>query len=213
MIAFLGDIHGSANALQRAINAAVERGATALIQVGDFGWYQNTVGNFKRVDYKIPVYWIDGNHEDHALIEQGVDINPNCIYMPRGTVAEIAGKKIGFLGGAASVDKEIRLRQGVHWSDKELIEEADIAKFDEIDYLDFLVTHTPPQSTIDKHFDPKTLLWFGLNPKTWFDPSARHVENLWNRLGNPKLICGHMHRAVTDRTVRILNIEDLIFYP
>jgi Icc-related predicted phosphoesterase len=211
MLGFLGDIHGNTGTLQRAIIKAKEQGAAALIQVGDFGWYNSKIQYFAAVDYQLPVYWIDGNHENHKLIYESTMPHPNCIFVHRGTVLELDGKKIGFLGGAASVDKEMRLQGYGHWSDKELIEESDVAKLDNIEQLDILVTHTPPQSVIDKNFDPNNLRFFNLNPKTWFDPSARHVEHLWNRLNNPTLICGHMHKAVQDRTCRILNIDELMF--
>ena len=137
------------------------------------------------------------------------EVAPNLFYVPRGTVMDVGGIKIGFLGGAASVDKMYRLRQNMHWSEDELITDEDIAKFDDVKSVDMLITHCPPQSVIQEHFDPRMLMYFGLTPQ-WRDPSADKVEALWERLGKPPLVCGHMHKSVTDGNVRILDINEYI---
>jgi Icc-related predicted phosphoesterase len=216
MLAFLGDIHGNIEALRWKLNFLKEKfpEVTALIQVGDFGWYRSRIEGFKSINPHIPVYWIDGNHEHFPIIRdlhEVTEVAPNIFYVPRGTVLELDGRKIGFMGGAASVDKEYRLRSGMSWFEDELITDADVAKMDGVDTVDIFVTHTPPQCTIDAHFDPMDLVrYFGLTLE-WRDPSAQYVNNLWERFGKPTLICGHMHRSVVDQMgkVRILNIDEL----
>jgi hypothetical protein len=212
-IAVVGDVHGNAYVLAHLVRVAKEMGAVAVIQVGDIGWYPSTKRSFIIQTWELPTYCVDGNHEDHDDLAQWNEVSElakNFFYVPRGTVMEIAGRKIGFLGGAASVDKAYRLKMGLHWSEKELITAEDVAKFDGVDKVDMLVTHTPPQQTIDRHFDPNDLVrYFGLSI-LWRDPSAGYVDALWKRLGKPPLYCGHMHRSVTDESVRILNIEELI---
>jgi len=217
MLAFLGDIHGVVPSLKNAlIKIKVEYPqVTALIQVGDFGWYKSRIEAFKAVNPHIPVYWIDGNHEYFPLINRTTEVTevaPNIFYVPRGTVLTLDGRKIGFMGGAASVDKEYRIRSGLPWHKEELITESDVARMDGVDTVDIFVTHTPPQSVVDRHFDPMDLVrYYGLTID-WRDPSAQHIQNLWDRFGNPLLICGHMHRSVSASMgkVRILNIDELI---
>lgn len=218
MIGFVGDIHGEFGIFERTVNEAQLKGANCIIQVGDFGFYYNLLNELMTFVWDLPIYVIDGNHEDHklldaALFENGNDKTPvelmkNLIFVPRGSYLTIDNKNIAFLGGAASVDKQIRLRNGWHYSWGENILPEEISRLDSVEKVDILVTHVPPQSTIQKHFNPNDLRWFGL-PPTWRDPNADLVENLWNRLNNPQLICGHMHRHIDDGNVTILNIHEL----
>lgn len=216
MLAFLGDIHGNIEALRFALNKLKlnHPQVKALIQVGDFGWYRSLIKGFKTVEPHIPVYWIDGNHEHFPLfkhLDTVTEVAPNIFYVPRGTVLELDGRRIAFCGGAASVDKEYRIRGGLSWFEDELITAADVAKFDGVENIDIFVTHTPPQVTIDAHFDPMDLVrYFGLTLE-WRDPSAQYINDLWERFGKPTLICGHMHRSIRDQMgqVRILNIDEL----
>jgi predicted phosphodiesterase len=214
MLAFLGDIHGNVGPLVKALDLLKTKPeVTALIQVGDFGFYPNTIERFRFLKSHIPIYAIDGNHEHFPMLVNKTEITemvPNVFYVPRGTVMELDGRKIGFIGGAASVDKDIRLRQRMAWYPEEVVTEADIKKFDGVDQLDILVTHTPPQSIILRNFDQNNLLWFGL-PPTWIDPSAVLLEKLWLRLCSPKLYAGHMHKSVIDGNVRILDIGELCY--
>jgi predicted phosphodiesterase len=216
MLGFIGDVHGDTSALANTYYRAVSmEGCDAVIQVGDMGWYENIIPYFERIQFTTPIYWVDGNHEQHPLLVNltGVtELLPNFFYCPRGTVLEIDGKKIGFLGGAASVDKELRLRHGMAWHSEEQISDEELARFDGVDKLDILVTHTPPRSVIEAKFDPNNLRFFDL-PPTWVDPSSEKVEALWKRLNKPTLICGHMHRSVTFESVVILDINQLYLVP
>lgn len=216
MIAFLGDLHGDFYILRKVLDRLKNDypEVVALIQVGDFGFFPRKLPELLEVNAHIPVYAIDGNHENFNLLD-GIssvqEFAKNVYYVPRGTILEIDGKRIGFCGGAASVDKETRIKYGYDaWFPQEEITDADIAKFDNVESLDVLVTHVPPQCTIQAHFDPSTLKWFGL-PSSWRDPSADKIEVLWRRLGEPMLFCGHMHKSVVDQMgkVRILDINEL----
>lgn len=216
MLAFLGDIHGSVGILKLRLDFLRDKfpEVKALIQVGDFGWYNSKQPAFNTVNPHIPVYWIDGNHEDFRKLKgitEVTEVAPNIFYVPRGTVLELDGRRIAFMGGAASVDKEYRLGSGMSWYPEELITAEDVARFDGVYDVDIFVTHTPPQVTIDAHFDPYDLVrYFGLT-LDWRDPSAQYVNNLWEKFGKPTLICGHMHRSVVDQMgkIRILNIDEL----
>lgn len=213
MIAIIGDVHGDAEALSYLVRCAKQQGAVVAVQVGDCGWFPSTKSRFACQKWVLPVYWPKGNHDDHDDLEQWTEVTElakNFHFVPNGTVLELDGRSIGFLGGGASVDKEYRLREGLHWSPKEVVTAEEVARFDGVATMDILVTHVPPQQTIDRHFDPNDLVrYFGLTVD-WRDPSAAFVESLWKRLGKPPLYCGHMHRSVSDESVRILNIEEMI---
>jgi hypothetical protein len=209
----LGDLHGDFSRLE---SIAVD-GLT--IQVGDFGVYEDTLPAIRRLKLKAPVWFIDGNHEQHELLlgdagEEPFEGVKNLYFVPRGSVAEWEGKRIGFLGGASSVDKYIRLNRGLHWSPRETPTAFEASRLiPHTELVDLLITHCPPQSVIDAHFDPQDLQrYFGL-PVTWLDPTAAYVELLWEAHARCPLYCGHMHRSVTEGSVRILNIGEVLEIP
>lgn len=212
MLGFLGDMHGEVRTLANVVKKLEGfPEITALIQVGDFGFYPQLMAQFYDIKPHIPIYAIDGNHEHFPMLtglNAVTELATNIFYVPRGTVLELDGRKIAFIGGAASIDKKMRLQYGMSWFEDELVTELDIFKLHDVDKVDILVTHTPPYSVIQKHFPPVHLLGFGVS-NDWRDPSADKIEALWNRLGKPPLICGHMHRSVVEGNVRILNIAEL----
>jgi predicted phosphodiesterase len=208
MIAFIGDLHANYRKLQAILDEIAKRPQiVAVIQVGDWGWYTSVIPEFMMVKYPVPTYFVDGNHEDFIALPTGEGpqmIAPNCYYVPRGSVLTIDNRKIAFLGGAGSVDYQFNSR----WSPLENILPAEAARLDGVDNVDILVTHCPPQSVIQRHFDPHNLLWFGL-PITWKDKNADVIEDVWAKLGYPFNISGHMHRSVIGEKYRILDIEEL----
>jgi UDP-2,3-diacylglucosamine pyrophosphatase LpxH len=218
MIGILGDIHGDFFVLGEKVRQAKAKGATAVIQVGDFGYYPRLIAQLRQLELALPVYWIDGNHEthEHFLDEDNRKTHENCLFVPRGTVVEIDGRRIAFMGGASSVDKETRLAYGMHWSPLENIRPQDMTRMREElakvnNKVDMFITHVPTQSVIQKNFDPRVLRdFFGL-PLTWRDPNADLVEELWNEMGNVPMYCGHMHRSLKDGNCRILNIDEMIY--
>lgn len=211
MLAVVGDIHGEFWRLQDIVRKIEQnKQITAIIQVGDFGYYPDRLRMLRQCQFNIPVYWIDGNHEDFELFvhfTEITEVHDNCFYVPRGTVMELDGKTVGFMGGAGSIDKFLRARYNAHWSPLENITDEQFARMNDVASVDVLITHTPPQSVIDKNFDqsPDAFAFFGA-PPNWFDPNARLIESLWSRLNFPPMYCGHMHRRVSDRSCRILDI-------
>jgi Icc-related predicted phosphoesterase len=217
MIAILGDIHGAFEVLEDRAVKAHEAGANALIQVGDFGYYDGVINRLFQYKLPLPVYWIDGNHEQHALFldaDDLVEIHNNCFFVPRGRVLTIDGRTIAFMGGAASIDKNIRLIYGMHWSDKENIRQQDVDRLlfelgQNNNKVDMLITHVPPQNVIQGNFSKDALQFFGV-PMDWRDQNADIVQNIWDSLGNPQMYCGHMHRSVIDGKCRILDEFEMI---
>jgi Icc-related predicted phosphoesterase len=221
MILLLGDIHGDVTVLKNAIRKAEEVGATCIIQVGDFGLFQRNGldTGFHRVcqSAKIPVYFIEGNHDDCVRWTALTDVtqvwdDANLFYIPRGTVMEIDGKTIAFMGGAASIDKATRLKNGWHWDENELLSQEHIDtlfKNAEGKTVDVFITHCPPDSVISEHFDNSAKILFGVGPD-WTDPTQAQIEDMWHKLGTPPIFSGHMHKRVVGMTYRILDINELL---
>lgn len=218
MIVFIGDTHGYFNAIKTIQNKFPDPN-TIFIQVGDFGFWPELAGKWERERSDRPVYFIDGNHDylpGLIPVKEVKEVWPGAFYIPRGTVLTLDNKKLAFMGGAASVDKARRV-PGMDWFAEELITKYDIDQLVDnlskgsnpydLEKVDMFVTHTPPNDCIQANFDTKELSYmFGL-PESWRDPSAFHIEALSLRLGNPPLICGHMHRSVKWRNVQILDIN------
>jgi len=213
----LGDIHGAYGFLRRAIQHATDIGATAVIQVGDLGLFPGNEQKFYEVcQTDMPVYFVDGNHDDCSRwsnydVLGKVFGNSNLHYVPRGAVLELDNRTIAFMGGAASIDKMWRLRDGAHWDELEEVtqEQCDVLlKNAEGKNIDMFITHCPPQSVIDEHFDPKNKLWFGVGID-WHDPSQTFIEEVWHKIGTPPIYSGHMHRYVEGQVATILDINQV----
>lgn len=212
-LAFTGDTHATARLLAQAHDKAVSAGAEALIQVGDLGVYEHARPQFVRAAAKftIPVYFIDGNHEDYRLMigwqarGEPVEWVPGLTWLPRGYVMDLAGIRVGFLGGAASIDYKHRTA-GVDWfPDQEQATMAQARRLGSLldgERVDVLVTHSPPTWLITKYFPDVDKLQFGVGVD-WRDPSSTVVEVAQILTGARRVICGHMHRSVSDESTML----------
>ena len=222
MIYFLGDIHGDFSKLERMLKAVEPEPDDIIIQVGDFGFYPTHIEGLKKTHFPegfpCKIYIIDGNHEHFHYLYEGLDKNSgpqefhkNMFYVPRGTVMEIDGYLIGFLGGADSVDKSWREPYG-KWYKEETItrEELDtLYKNVGLRTLDVLVAHAAPPQLITGFFAPLSLEYWGL-PKGWVDTSSLMVMEAIETLKPKKFVCGHMHKSVKFKNMRILDINELV---
>lgn len=182
-----------------------------VIQVGDFGIYPGWQNKWPG-PLPCPIYFIDGNHENFNMLPnlrkpgEIVEMAENLFYVPRGTILEIKGKRIGFCGGGESIDKSMR-KENISWFKEERISEEDIAPLLG-QKLDLLVVHTPPTNFIAVNFKDRTILdWFGI-PKDWVDQSAAMIQKLVDSVDCP-VIAGHFHQSVFDEKVRILHIDEV----
>ena len=224
MIKLLGDIHGNTIALRRSVEIAQESGATALIQIGDFGMFPDNEYKFKVAiaNSEIPVYFIDGNHDDCRRWKRYDTVfkvfpDSKLYYIPRGAVLGIDGKTIAFMGGASSIDKRMRVENNWHWDMHENItwtEQCRLITNYTGEKIDAFITHVPPQSVIEKDFDRRDMLRFGVGVD-WTDPDALVIEDMWRRIGYPPIYSGHMHKKCVGEIeecgkYHILDIDEMI---
>lgn len=195
MIVVLGDLH---EAVEIGIVVAAKArgyqpGLIPVLQVGDLGWHPE-----RRMQIPPwPIYFVDGN-QDHlpSLLchKEPTEVAPNWIYCPRGSVLRLAGKRVGFLGGARSIDRESR-EEGVTWWREEELTWDEGRRFAH-QHLDLLITHSPPASVVREMGWEET------------DYSSVVVEDVWRSLGQPPLVCGHMHRRFHSGSVTVLGELD-----
>lgn len=204
-LVLLGDIHGDIRPVQdldRLLPPDVP-----ILQLGDFGWWPDGLKDWETVGRTLrrPLYFIKGNHEYMPLLpllaEQPVELLPNIWYIPSGLVVRFGGLAVGCVGGAASIDYRFRT-PGYDWFFEEALLPDEAARIDTWTRIDLLVTHTPPQSVIQRYFPTPV----GLHPE-WQDPTAVQIEDVYQRFRVP-LYAGHMHTSLQHKRVTILNINE-----
>lgn len=147
-VAILGDIHGETRYLDWALEHAVNAGAEMMIQVGDFGFNYNdtflhNIVNVTR-KHQIPLYAIRGNHDDFSWFTQRVQLGRYVTLIPDGTIMTIGKKRVAFLGGAVSIDRDFR-EENVSWWKEERVSPHVINAwmYDEVK-ADVLISHDSP---------------------------------------------------------------------
>jgi predicted phosphodiesterase len=189
-VLILGDIHAEFGQL----NTIIDRKKPELvICCGDYGFWPSIKTLKQFTDIKpqsSKILWIDGNHEDFWALKQRAsdEIVPNVIYMPRGSTYDLPdGRRILFMGGADSIDKNYR-KLGVDWFPEEVITQKDIYNLPDTK-IDILISHTCSNEIRDEKM-------IKLNPLKLKDPSNDALSYIWNKY-RPKLwFFGHWHRFV-----------------
>lgn len=114
-----GDWHGAGHYASQVIRHAKDSGCDAILHLGDWGYYpawseigQHATGQCyftqkmrelcKKVS--IPLYWLDGNHENHEALTPG-EGDEWVRHLPRGHRWQWWGKTWMSVGGGVSVNK------------------------------------------------------------------------------------------------------------
>ncbi|MDD2620941.1 MAG: metallophosphoesterase, partial [Syntrophomonadaceae bacterium] len=151
-ICIMGDVEGDWKTMMETIN---EDRPDMVLQVGDFGYWPGRPEykySRKMFNNQIPIYFCDGNHEDHKNLRKlckqhgsscPIAVGLNLFYMPRGSVLTLPdGRNVLFMGGAESVDKRQRT-PGYDWFQQEIILPEDIANLPSEDTkVDIVISHT-----------------------------------------------------------------------
>lgn len=206
MIRIYGDVHGLLGLFFEQVNRLGPE--YEVVQLGDFGWWPTILREHEAaVKYDMQdalerrVYFIDGNHEHFpSLWAAGRyvvnEIMPNLVYIPRGEILELDGRKILFIGGGESPDMNWRT-EGVNWFREETITYADVMRIDQNAQVDMMITHVPP-------FHVSHHIFGGDTPVEW-NYSSKLIEAVWESMGKPDLYCGHFHMSRQIGNVRVLN--------
>lgn len=210
MIYLTGDTHGN---FSRFTTANFPAGPSLtkkdiVVILGDFGLFWSTR------DQSNSSYWawwlgekpwttlfIDGNHENFDLINDlpevdmfggKVGVAGDSIYhLKRGQLYNIDGNSIFTLGGAGSIDKDMRT-EGLSWWAEENISKEDIENSEQVlnsvDWkVDYIFTHTIPNSVMPE---------FGIFNN--IDSNSYLLEDIRLQMqGFKHWYCGHMHRELT----------------
>lgn len=165
-VMLLGDTHGDVGFTNSAIVWAAENDVDRIVQVGDFGFWPRTNSGMKflhrvgkkSVEMHVPLYFLDGNHDDHLVLaslrERHVPegnmpdgfINYGkypITYIDRGARWDWGGVWFGSFGGAFSMDRSYRTENSGHygWFANEVPDES---KIEALGRVDVLLTHDSP---------------------------------------------------------------------
>ncbi len=226
-ILIVGDVHGRLINLYDVINNSRQLNIDAVIQCGDFGFWQSvfaeyygTIISHKSRKFALPVYVIDGNHEDHKWLHNQNKKDwakyLNIHFMERATVKRFGESIIAFLGGALNVDRSQtvwrRKRKdpylydniGIHNFTLNSEKNELLTKLNNMgESVDLIVTHTCPDSIgvgMPKHLSLMGLerKYIGIHnistgPKN--DCGEPILKDLWNQLKfKPKhWVFAHFH--------------------
>jgi hypothetical protein len=189
-ILIVGDVHGEFKKLNSLIN---DKKPEILIVCGDFGYWPGwtDLNTIKNPHTKI--FWIDGNHENHWELKKCLEKsegepfglpNDTIIYMPRGSTMELSdGRRILFMGGADSIDKN-RRTLGHDWFPEEVVTIKDIMDTPDVP-IDIIISHTCPEIML-----PTVLPYNDLKCN---DPSPKMLQELFEKYHPKEWYFGHWH--------------------
>ncbi|GAB2742570.1 metallophosphoesterase family protein [Sinomonas soli] len=207
--AVAGDWHGNLSTARQAIWTLRREGIDLLFHVGDLAvrWPGPKKGRFdKRVeqllaDAGIEFLFIDGNHDNHAELRE-LTLRPdgtrrlseNMAYLPRGTVVERAGLRIGALGGAFSIDRRWRTEGKSVWAELEEPTEDEAQRLIENGPIDVLLLHDVPMGF--RGLESALRLPGDVIARA--DRTRALLQSVVERLKPRLVFCGHWHQRRAD---------------
>lgn len=212
MVYLTGDIHGDVFRVIDLVESIPITKDDILVLLGDVGinYNENQIDDRLKKDFlnrlNVPIFCIHGNHEMRpesisSYIESDwhggkVYIEskyPNLIFAKDGEIYDLEGNKAIVIGGAYSVDKYYRLRNGLQWfEDEQPSDETKkriMEELDSIDWnIDFVLTHTCPTKYI-----PTEAFLPGLDQSSVDRSTEDWLDEIENNLTYQKWYCGHWH--------------------
>ncbi len=192
-----GDIHADFTQFNTFIN---KKKPETIICCGDFGYwpiyndkrYKNDVDLLKPQNTKI--YWCDGNHEQHDLLDelvvkngrQPIEVAENVFYVPRGCVLTFNDKNFLFMGGADSIDKQYR-KIKIDWFPQEIVSEKDLSYIED-KKIDVVISHTCPYDIVNQ-----CILKNPGYASKFNDPSSRALQVILEEHKPKEWFFGHWH--------------------
>jgi Icc-related predicted phosphoesterase len=211
-IVVFGDVHNRYDNFANYVNEVSNQNIDFGIQVGDMGFHpkhtdMDDLAKLRSAasNVEFPIHWLDGNHEDHSILQYLEDFNnspqnifgDDLTYQSRGSYIEMDTHILFFIGGARSIDKNQRIIDGLDWfPEEEILRGQEDAVFDAIEHINnsgkevIMLTHTCP------FFDDMSLI-FGKSTKapSWQQKFLREV--LERLTINPKMwFHGHFHKPI-----------------
>lgn len=157
------DWHRATLPVYRVIRKAKELGVKTIIHCGDLGYNFNNIHNnlFEKTLSKelknsdLQMIWLDGNHDNQPWLNSLKTLDNGfkrtgksnrLFYAPRGQRWQMAGRNLGALGGAITVNA-FKYKEGITvFKDEQDVTDENVEALG-YEKLDVLFTHEAPQGT------------------------------------------------------------------
>ena len=210
MIYITGDTHGDFRRIAYFADTAGTAKDDILIILGDAGinydWNRRKWLLEQLADFPITMFCIHGNHEMrpqhipsyikkswHGGVVYVEPEYPNVLFAQDGDIYTFDEKKCIVIGGAYSIDKDIRLANGfAWWSDEQPSEE--IKKYVERNLekhhnrVDVVLSHTCPLQ-----YEPREVFLDGYDDAEVDKSTESWLGEIEGRITYTKWYCGHYH--------------------
>lgn len=219
LVGFAGDWHGNTGWALQSLRHFSDLGVKVAYQLGDFGVWggQDGASYLRKIQRTLDEHdqlllVIPGNHENYDMLDH-MPVNehgwmcrsqaePRIWYAPRGHVWTHQHVRFAAMGGAGSIDRNLR-KPGTSWWAQEEITQSDvdslIANMELMgwDNVDVMLTHDSPAGiSIPVGQDP-----------SWLTPEVKHA--CWSQrvllrdavdVASPAWILhGHWHRLLREQ--------------
>jgi hypothetical protein len=216
---FAGDWHGQTGWSRKCLTELAEHGVQTIYHVGDFGLWPGNSGKWfldqlhkTAHTHDQTLYVTLGNHDDYDRVQffrtddlgwQYLKNYPRFRFAPRGHTwthggpDNPAGARMASLGGAGSIDKNLRT-EGIDWWAAEEIIPADVTALTtntadrSWDRVDVLITHDAPTGLARRGF-PTYPAWATLDVQQYCHEQRVRLRHGVDQVMPRTLIHGHWH--------------------
>ena len=236
IVGLLGDTHANKNWIRFALWKFHKEGITTVLQVGDFGIYQDEsslrylkLANKLAEEFGITIHVVPGNHEDWRYINKTIaektldsgwaQLRSNILLAPRGHRWEWDGVSFVGLGGAPSVDRGWRKRADARhpnaknplWDPNEAITLEDVYNTIQGGHAEVMVGHDAPNGVATISHGIKGNPHGFETADLLYAADGRELMTQAFRGVSPKtFLHGHYHFLVNEMIVRP-GLEDELF--
>ncbi len=229
MIYITGDTHRDFDRIEQFCAEYFTTAEDILIILGDAGinyFLDSRDDELKKQLSRLPItlFCIHGNHEQrpyeivtyddtewHGAIAYIEPEYPNLVFAKDGEIYDFNGKKAIAIGGAYSVDKFYRLRNGLKWFDNEQ-PSGEIKEYVEKQLtkahwrVDYVFSHTVPESC-----QPEWSFLPNVDQSTIDKSTEEWLEEIYQKLDFDYWYAGHYHVESDEGRVRIMfeEVEEL----
>lgn len=225
-----GDCHGQFKRIEQFCSIKNTNKEDVMIILGDAGinyHLDERDSNLKSALTELPItlFCIHGNHEARpwecgeyeernwqggcVYVEQQY---PNLLFAKDGEIYDIAGKKAIVIGGAYSIDKHYRLRNGQKWFKSEQPDDQikkyvnrQLGKYDW--QVNYVLSHTVPIE-----MEPTWAFIPGFDQSNVDKSTEIWLQDIYDSLTFDKWYAGHYHVRTEYKKVKIMyeDYEELI---
>lgn len=151
--------------------------------------------------------WLAADYDEVAWNEGKVYVEPqypNLVFAKDGEIYDINGRKVMSIGGAYSIDKCYRLRNGLQWFESEQPSE-DIkayveSQLEKVNWkIGIILSHTVPIEA-----EPTWAFLTGLNQSTVDKSTERWLQYIYDNLEFSEWYAGHYHVEHEENGIRIM---------